>query len=142
VTYVVRTKDLVDHEVADVTDSGNYVTKCENMFMKDQIVNVFEDTVVNCKGCAAPPVHVPRPAKPRPAGSKPAYRPSRDLVLETQQGAKFAHIEVVAGLEWLQRGEPGQFLDTALDRLHLAYRFLHEVLVNHDRIDDVLDDAE
>lgn len=141
-TYVVRTKDQVDHEVTDVTDSGNYVTKCEHMFMKVDIVGVFNDTVVNCKGCIAPPVHVPRPPKPRPVGAKPAYRPSRDLIVETQQGAKFAHVEIVAGLEWLQRGEPGQFLDTALDRLHLAYRFLNEVLVTHNRIDDVLDDPE
>jgi hypothetical protein len=45
--------------------------------------------------------------------------------------AQLAHKEIVAGLEWLERGQ----LATAIDRLHLSYRFLAEILVRAGRIE-------
>lgn len=43
---------------------------------------------------------------------------------------RLAHTEVVATLEWIERGR----LDIAMDRLHLAYRFIGETLQREGRI--------
>jgi hypothetical protein len=49
---------------------------------------------------------------------------------------------VVASVEWLQRGEPGQFMDNVLDQAHMAYRFLGELLAVHKRIEPPEDYGE
>ena len=51
-------------------------------------------------------------------------REAYDSHRATVSAARLAHKEVVASLEWLERGQ----LQIALDRLHLAYRLIGEQL--------------
>jgi hypothetical protein len=62
---------------------------------------------------------------------RPRHRVAYDRQAAAEADAKLAHTEVVAGLEWLERGH----VDTAVDRLHLAYRFIGELLVREGRIE-------
>lgn len=71
----------------------------------------------------------------RKSYGNPAHRTRKGAGLRAQDNLQHAHREVVAALEWLQRGGPEQFLQSALDRAHLGYRFLHELLVEHGRIE-------
>ena len=63
----------------------------------------------------------------------PAHRLGKTDVQRAQDDFKHAHREVVAAIEWLARGEPGQFAEQALDRAALAYRFLQQALINNGR---------
>lgn len=50
---------------------------------------------------------------------------------------------VVAAQEWEIRGEDGQFIANTLDQVHLAYRFLQEILVKAGRVEaDTEDDDD
>jgi hypothetical protein len=148
VTYVVKSKTdpSVDHEVTEVTDSGNYVTKCQKLIMAEMVAEVFTDTAVSCKDCIEPQVEVAvvaRPRKPRPPNAKPQWRTARNRHAEMVQGLKFAHKAIVAALEWAERGENLQFIEESLDQSHLGYRFLKEILIDHRRIpDDTIPDTE
>lgn len=145
-TYVVRTVDQTVHEVTDITDSGNYVTKCENLLVKEQIEEVLliEECAVSCKRCIEPPVAVvPKPRRVRATSGKPQWRVARNVRVESIQGVRFSHKAIVAALEWFDRGEADQFTEQALDQIHLAYRFLKEILITYKRIpDDTLLDTE
>jgi hypothetical protein len=67
----------------------------------------------------------------------PRHRTGYDQLKAAISDAKLAHTEVVAGLEWFER----EMLDVGLDRLHLAYRFLGEVLMRAGRVErPVVDD--
>ena len=144
-TYVVRNKEKpdIDHEVVDVTDTGNYVTKCQLLIMGGEHSVVFQDTTVNCQNCKSPPVYVPVPRKPRAPNARPQHRTARNRHQEMLQGLRFAQKAVTAALEWAARGEQLQFLDQSLDQTHMAYRFLKEILEDHGRLqDDSLLDGE
>lgn len=67
----------------------------------------------------------------RKSYGNPRYRTAYDATKAAISDAKLAHTEIVAGLEWFERGH----FDTGLDRLHLAYRFLEEILVRAKRIE-------
>lgn len=90
-----------------------------------------EKTTGSLDSGAGGPVVGERQVSNRKSYGNPFGRRPKDPVAEAAADAKLAHVEIVAGLEWLERGQ----IDIAVDRLHLAYRFLGEVLVRHDRIE-------
>lgn len=71
------------------------------------------------------------PEKPKLYG-RAAYDPVNAAVSDL----KLAHAEIVAALEWLERGHLG----VAVDRVHLAYRFLEETLVREKRVEAAEED--
>lgn len=85
------------------------------------------EALVTCATCRA---RLKLGDAPRRSYGRPAHRLSHDPARHLAETTQLAHKEVVAGLEWLERGQA----PTALDRIHLAYRFLAEVLIKNGRI--------
>lgn len=133
--------DLRIHEVAEVTESGNYLTACSSFGDAGETQEIVVG-VADCPGCVAPVAQellAPRRTAPR-ASAKPQWRQARNLHQETVQSIRFAHKAIVGALEWLERGAENQFTAQALDQVNLAYRFLRETLVTNGRIEDDSDD--
>jgi len=118
------------HE-ADETQSG-YLTTCNLTFRPGDGVPV-EGCFTTCIGCREPVAQVLTGPPERRTGktSRPRWRTPRNVLTETIENTKFAHKEIVTALEWLQRGGEAQFVSDAVSHVHLAYRFLGEVLVAH-----------
>lgn len=132
-TSIRKVSDQVQHAIEERTDSGQFLTKCGDLIAGNFAIFSNEGGVVDCPGCLSP---VAKPLTPPPTGRVPIqYRPPKNAHREMGEVLRFAHKEIVAAMEWLERGAEEQFLKTALDRVHLAYRFLQEPLVAHKRIE-------
>jgi len=143
-TTVVRDlQGKVSHEVLEVTADDNFLTKCSRLILRGRS-RVTEDDLVSCSDCSHPKVEeAPKPkAPPRPKPErKPTVRQvwgrkSRTSRRDMSDNLQFALREVIAAIEWNERGEENQFVDNALDRTNLAYRFLGEILNNHGRLNE------
>lgn len=78
----------------------------------------------------------------RKSYGNPRHRASKSAVDKAQESLRHAHQEVVAAAEWLNRGDPGQFLEESLDRANLAARFLLDFLAANGRELPVCDSGD
>lgn len=140
-TTIRKTIDQVQHEVEERTDSGHFLTKCGELIAGN--FGIFSNEIkADCPGCINPEV---KPLTPPSTGRvAKQYRRPKNVTREMGESLRFAHKEVVASMEWLARGGDAQFINNALDRANLAYRFLKDVLIDHKRLppDPVLEDYE
>lgn len=118
---------VVRHRLDQQTDAGDFLVLCGDLIAKNfAVVSTDGSHTVDCPGCESPA----RRALTAPAtGRVPKhYRRAKNTHREATESLKFAHVEIVAALEWLARGGEDQFFATAMDRAMLGYRFLHDML--------------
>lgn len=137
---------LVNHELTEVTEGGNFLTKCQNLILVGR-GKLIENNLITCQACLKPEEPEPLPPPPRVAQSaharrksgrptgRPQWRPERNQNKEDRDRLRYAMTAIVAATEWYNRGGEGQFAKEMLDQAHLGYRFLAELLAHHGMID-------
>lgn len=121
----------VDYMVDDVTAA----TLCEKIVSLSE-ASALGVTCPYCQGKKAgpdplsPPQKVQRRRKMRVSYGRTTKKRTEEAMGES---LNFAHKEIRSAIEWHNRGVPGQFREEALDRINLACRFLHEILLSNDR---------
>lgn len=114
----------------DYSTNDSHITKCQKQLKKSECRVVIDFNDPDCPGCQAPA----QPIEFKPSRNIKWGAKARNDRREDQETLKFAHVEIVASQEWLNRGEENQFLSQALDRAGLAVRFLEEFLEKHGRL--------
>lgn len=132
-SVVKKTGENVCHSLDAQTDAGDFMTTCGEIIHKNFAIVTTESTVEpDCPGCVTP---VTKPlVGPSTGRAATQYRRPKNAHREIGETLRFAHKEVVAAMEWNNRGGERQFLDNALARAALAYRFLREMLLENKRL--------
>lgn len=133
---VVRDNTTGLYHTAEETQSGVLTTCSQLMSAESVLIVLWSDLELagesGCDRCKNPTQQsLVSPFKARRTGktSRPQWRTSRNITKEALENARLALKEIVSAIEWLERGEEGQFAQNGIDRMNLAYRFLQESLV-------------